>query len=207
MVVEPAKKNLLWGQAEELLEGLILVEESVELRVQLNVDLAEQTAADDLPNEAKNKMLTDFDNITGTNIHNRATDTLGGLDDDVVVLAHLEGIEVLCLLSRDVHNSLVDGVGDAVVDQLGKDQAVPALVEHFESIGRERQPRADVRVASKDGIDMASELGSLVFVDGVCDIGIRSLNLNFPAHASLGGMATSALRNNATTGGRGSRPC
>lgn len=83
-------------------------------------------------------MLTNLDNVTSTNVDNGAADALGRLDDDVVVLAHLEGIKVLRFLSRNVHYSLVDGVWHAVVDKLGEDKTILALVEHFEGVSRER---------------------------------------------------------------------
>lgn len=185
MVVEPAKKDLLRGKAKELLESLILVKKAVELGVQLDIDLTEKTTTDDLPDKAKDQVLADLDDVASTNVNDGAADTLGGLDNDVVVLAHLESIEVLCLLSGHVHDSLVDGVGHAVVDELGKDETVLALVEHLESVSGEGQPRANVRVTGEDSIDVTSELGPLVLVDGVCDIGVGALNLDLAAHAAL----------------------
>lgn len=54
MVVEPPQKNLLRGESEKLLQRLILLQQSVELGVELDVNLAQKTPADDLPDKAKN---------------------------------------------------------------------------------------------------------------------------------------------------------
>lgn len=50
---------------------------------------------------------------------------------------------------------------------------------------------------------MAGELGSLVLVDGVGDVGIGTLDMNLAAHTALGSVPSSALRNN--TGARRGR--
>lgn len=153
--------------------------------MQLDVNLAQKTTANDLPDQTKDKMLANLDDVASTNVDDGATDTLGRLDDDVVVLAHLESIQVFSLLSGHVHNSLVDGVGYAVVDELGQYQAILALVEHLEGVGREGQSRADVGVAGENGVDVTSELRPLILVDGVCGVGIGPLDLNLAADAAL----------------------
>lgn len=112
----------------------------------------------------------------------------------------MEGIEALDLLSRPVQNSLVDGVGDTVVDELGEDETVLTLVEHLKGIGREGQAIANVGVASQDGVDMTGELGSLVLIDGVGNVGIGALDLNLAAYATLGGMAASSLSDDTSSG-------
>ncbi len=68
VVVEPAEEDLLWRQAQELLQGLVLFEQPVELRVQLDVDLAQQTAADDLPDETEDQVLPDLDDVPTANV-------------------------------------------------------------------------------------------------------------------------------------------
>lgn len=171
MVVEPAKQDLLWGQTQELFESLILVQKSVELGVELDVNLAQQTTANDLPNQTQNKMLTNLDDVPAANVHDGAPNALGGVDHDVVVFRHVESVQLLDLLTGLVEDTLIDGVWDAVVDQLGQDQAVLALVEHLEGIGGEGQEVADVGIAGQDGIDVPRELGSLILVDRVGDIG------------------------------------
>lgn len=59
----------------------------------LDVDLAEQTSSDDLPNQTQNQVLPAFDKVLGTNVDYRASDTLGGGDNDVVIFSHLESVE------------------------------------------------------------------------------------------------------------------
>ena len=78
---------------------------------------------------------------------------------------------MLDLLSSLVQNTLIDGVRHAVVDQLRQNQTILALVEHLECIGREGQEVANIRVSGKDSIDVSRELGPLIFVDCVCNIG------------------------------------
>lgn len=168
--------------------------------MELDVDLSQQTTADNLPDKAEDKMFTDLNDVAGTNVDDRASDSLGGLDDDIVVLAHLESIEVLGLLTRQVEDSLIDSVWDAVVDELGKDQPILAVVKHLERIGGEGEARAKIWVASENGVDVAGELGALILVDGVGDVGIRALDLDPATHASLGCVAASALGDNTATG-------
>lgn len=116
-------------------------------------------------------MLPHLDNISSPNVHNRAADTLGRFDDNVVILGHLERVEGLRLLAGQVQYSFIDRVRNAVVYKLGQDQAILAIIEHLERVGREGEARAYVRVPGKDGVNMASELSTLVFVDSMGDVG------------------------------------
>jgi hypothetical protein len=50
VVVEPPEQDLVRWQAQELLQRLAILQQTVQLWVDLDIDLAEQTAADDLPN-------------------------------------------------------------------------------------------------------------------------------------------------------------
>jgi hypothetical protein len=176
--------------------------------VQLDVDLAEQTSPDDLPDQPQNQMLSHLDNVSAANVDHGAAYALGGFDDNVVVLGHVKGVERLDLLALPVQHALVNGVGHAVVDQLAQHQPVLALVEHLEGVGREGQAVADVRVACEHGIDVAGELGALVLVDGVGDVGGGALDVN-PAAAAAGAAAGAGLvgvagrRGHAAGGGAG----
>ena len=193
MVVEPPQQNLLWRQAQELLECLIVLQQPVQLRVQLDINLAKQTSPDDLPDQTQNQVLAHLDDISTTNVDNGTPNTLRRLNNDVVVLGEVEVVQRLDLLARLVQNTLIDCVWYAVVDQLGQHKTVLALVEHLESVGGEGQAVADVWVASENGIDMARELGSLVFVDGVGDVRGGALDLD-PATAAANARLRSMLR-------------
>jgi hypothetical protein len=171
VVVEPAQENLLRGQSQELLEGLIVLQQPVQLGVQFNVDLSQETSPDDLPYQTQDQMLSNLDNVSTANVDNGATDTLGRLNDNVVVLCKVEVVQLLDLPARLIQHTLVNGVWDTVIDELGQNETVLALIEHLKGVGGEWQAVANIGVASKDGIDMARELGSLVFVDGVGDVG------------------------------------
>lgn len=204
MIIEPAQEDLLRRQTEELLQGLVLLKQAVQLGVQFDVDLAEQATADNLPNEAEDKMLPHFNNVTTANVDHGAADTLGGLDHNVVVLRHLEMVEGLGLPAGDVKDTLIDGVWYTVVDELRENQAVLALVEHLERVGREGEAAPNVGITGEDGINVAGKLGSLVFVDGMRDVCAGALDLN-PATtcaANISGMAAGTVGNDA--GGRGS---
>jgi len=168
--------------------------------VKLDIDFSKQAAANDLPDETKDEMFSDLNDVAGANVHDRASDALGGLNDNVVVLAHLEGVEIFCLLAGQVENSLVNGIRDAVIDQLGEYQAILTVIKHFECIGGEGEATAEIRIAGENGVDMAREFGALVLVDGMGDVSVGSLDLDSTAHASFGSVPTSTLRDNTTTG-------
>ena len=68
-------------------------------------------------------MLAHFNDITGANVDDGAADSLCGIDDDVIVLGHMESVKRLLIL-RTIKNTLVDSVGNAVVNEFGEDKAV-----------------------------------------------------------------------------------
>lgn len=138
--------------------------------MQLDVDLPKQSATNDLPDQAQDQVLADLNDIATANVHDGAADTFRGFNDNIVVFRHVEGVQGLDLLAGAVEDTLIDRVRNAVVDQLGKYQAVFTLVEHLKGIGREGQHAANVRVAGEDSIDVPREFGSLVLVDSVRSI-------------------------------------
>lgn len=118
----------------------------------------------------------------------------------------MEGVERLDLLAGPVEDALVDGIRHAVVDELAQDQPVLALVKHLKGVGRERQTVADVWVAGEDGIDVAGELGALVLVDGVGDVGGGALDVDpaaAGASANAGLVSVTWGRGRAAAGGSG----
>lgn len=195
VVVEPAEKDLLGGQPQELLQRLILLKKPVKFGVEFDVNLAQKTPPNNLPDQAQDEVFSDLNDITRTDIHDRASYTLGRLDNDIVVFCHVEGIEVFDLASGDVEHTLIDGVRNTIVDELRQYQTVLALIEHLESIGREGQTSPNVGVAGEDSIDMPGELSAFVLVDGVSDIGVRSSDVDLAAtsNAPLGSMTTCSL--------------
>src|SRR5690348_4695394 len=115
-------------------------------------------------------MLPDLNDISSTNVNNGTTNTLGRFNNNVVVLAHVESIEFLDLPARYVEYTLIDCVRDAVVDELGKDQTILTLVEHFESVGGKRKTTIDIGITSQHGIDVAGELSAFILVDSVSNV-------------------------------------
>jgi hypothetical protein len=90
----------------------------------------------------------------------------------------VEGVQSLDFLARSVQYTLVDGVGHAVIDQLGQHQAVLAVVEHFECVDGEGEEVSNIGIAGKHSIDVPCEFGALILVDCVCYVCRRALDLN-----------------------------
>ena len=188
MIVKPAQQDLLGWQAQKLFERLVILQQAVEFGVEFDINLAQETAPNDLPDEPENEMLADFDDVAASNVDDGTANALGRVDDDVVILGHVEGIQRLELFAGLVQDALIDGIGDAVIDQLGQHQAILTLVKHLKGVGGEGQRIADVRVAGKDRIDVPGKLGALILIDRVGDVGGGALDMDGLAYAALGGM-------------------
>lgn len=126
-------------------------------------------------------MLSDFNDILTANVNDGTADTLCGIDDNVVVLGHLESVQVLNPLSGTVEDTLIDSIGNAVIDELRKNQAILALIEHLKGIGTEGKDMTDIRVTGEDGVYVTSEFSSLILVDGMCGVGGRALDKDLSA--------------------------
>ena len=137
VVVEPTEKDLLWGQAQELLKGLILFQKTVKLGVQLDINLTQQTTSNDLPNKTQNQVLTNFNDISTSDVDNGAADGLGGGDDDVVVLCDLERVQRFARGGL-VQHTHVNSVRYGIVDQFAQDQAVAGLIEELHRVRGDR---------------------------------------------------------------------
>jgi hypothetical protein len=149
VVVEPSQEDLVRGQLEQIFNSLSFLAQPVKLRMELDVDLGEQTSPDDLPNETKDEMFPTFCEIRCANVDDRATDTFRRGDDDVVVLGYLEGVQRL--LGRGfVEDTRINGVGYGVVDQLAQNQAVLAFVEDLHGIGRDWEAARNIGVVLND---------------------------------------------------------
>lgn len=193
VVVEPAEEDLVRRESKELVERLAVLEEAVELGVDLDVDLGEKTTTDNLPDKTKDEVLPALLDVAGTNVDDRTSNTLGRGDDNVVVLGHLEGVELLALLGL-VEHTLVDGVGHRVVDELAEDEAVwcqcltyliassiasphklltANLVEQLHRVRRDGQQVPDIRVAGQHTVDVVCKRRALILVDRVLRVGSR----------------------------------
>src|ERR1700744_874933 len=84
--VEPSEQDLLWGKPEELFQRLIFLQEHIQLSVGTDIPLGQKTSLDDLPDKAKNQMLASIHNILRSNVNNAASNSLGRVDGDIVVL-------------------------------------------------------------------------------------------------------------------------
>lgn len=171
MIIEPAQQNLLRRESEELVQRLVVFQQPVQFRVQLDINLSKQTAADNLPDQPEEQVLANLNDILAANVDYRATNTFCRVDNNVVVLGHVERIQLLDLRARLVQNPLINCVGNTVVNQFRQDQPVLALIEHFEGIRGEGKHMANIGVARQNGVDMSREFGTLIFVNCMGDIG------------------------------------
>ena len=61
--------------------------------MKFDINLGQKSPSDDLPNETKNKVLAALRDISRSDVDDRASNTLGRSDDDVVVLSDLESVQ------------------------------------------------------------------------------------------------------------------
>ena len=52
MIVEPSQEDLIRWQPQKLFNRLAILQQSVQLGMDFDIDLAEQTSADDLPDQS-----------------------------------------------------------------------------------------------------------------------------------------------------------
>ncbi len=181
VVVDPSKQNLIRWQAQEFLQRLTIIEQTVELRVVLQVDLAEQTTSNDLPYETKNQVLLAVDEILRTDVNNAASNSFSGGDDNVVIFGHLESVGAFASFAK-VEYTLIDGIRHGIVDKLAENETVSALVEELEGVGWDRKARSNVRIAGETRVDVTGELGTFILVDSVLSGGSSALD----KHLALG---------------------
>jgi hypothetical protein len=123
--VEPPQQDLIRRQPQKLFQSLPIVQQPVQFRMMLDIDLAQQSSSDDLPNQTQDQVFPSLGNILRADVDDGASDTFGRGDDDIVVLGDLEGVE-FAFRGGLVEDSVVDRVRDRVVDEFTKDQSVCA---------------------------------------------------------------------------------
>ena len=94
-------------------------------------------------------MLSAFRNVNGSDVDYRASNSLCRQDDNIVVFGHLEVVQGLAR-GRFVQDTVVDCLGHRVIDELGEDEAVPALIKKLHGICGNRQTMGNVGIAFKD---------------------------------------------------------
>ena len=134
-------------------------------------------------------MLPYFDDVSTAYIDHRASDTLGGVDDDIVIFGHVKGVQSLDLLPGSVQYTLVNCIWHTIIDELCQHQPIFAVVEHFEGVGSERQAVSDIWIPSQHRIDVSCKFRPLILIDCVCDICRRTLDLYPSPNAALGLMS------------------
>lgn len=72
MVVDPAEEEHIGREGQQVGEGLVALEEAREARAALQVDLGEQADADNLPQQAKDKVLGPGNHVLRANVDNVA---------------------------------------------------------------------------------------------------------------------------------------
>ena len=137
MVVEPSQKDLVRSQTQQIIYSLSLLAQTIQLRMDLDIDLCKQAATNNLPDQPEDQMLATLCNIGRANINDGTSDSFGGGNDDIVVLCHLECIERLAG-SRLVEYTRINSFWYGVVDEFTEDQAVSAFVEQLHGMCRDR---------------------------------------------------------------------
>ena len=115
-------------------------------------------------------MLSNLFNVPTPNIDYRTSNSFGRIDHDIVILSHMKGIERLYLLSHPIQNSFINRVRHAIVDQLCQYQSILTFIEHLESICGKRKTMANIGVTRQHCIDVPSELGPFIFIDGMGNV-------------------------------------
>jgi hypothetical protein len=117
----------------------------IQLGVILQINLAEQSAANDLPDQTKDQVLPAFGDIRRANIHNRASDSLQNKllntlkctmyflgwcgiylcrrNDNIVILSDLECVESFLGLGH-VQDTGINGLRDGVIDEFTQNQPI-----------------------------------------------------------------------------------
>jgi hypothetical protein len=113
-----------------------------------------------LPDEPKSKMHLSFDQIVGTNVNNIATNSLGGVNAQVLVFCDLEVVEFSTL----VKSSLIDCARNSNVDQLAHQQSIANSLEDGHSIRVQWKSKvSQILVVSQSTVDIFNKT-SLFFI-------------------------------------------
>ena len=115
----------------------------------LNVDMLQETTANDLPDKSEDEMFSSVCKVRGADIDHGAADGFGGCNDDIVVLGHLEVVEGLFGVWH-VQDADINSVGHRVVDEFAQQKTVPALVKDLHVVCRYRKTAPNVLVTVQD---------------------------------------------------------
>lgn len=127
MIIEPPQQNLVGRQPQKLFQRLAILQQPIQFRMMLDVNLAQQAPPNHLPDQAQDQVLSTLLQVGRTDIDDRQSDTFGGRNDNVVVFRHLECVQGFGLRFGLVEDALVDCFGDRVVDELGQEETVCTL--------------------------------------------------------------------------------
>jgi len=79
-----------------------------------------------LPDETENQVGLSFNEISGSNVDNVATNRLGGVDGEGLVFGDSEGVEVLL-----VNDAFINGFGNSIVDEFAEGEKKQILLAFF----------------------------------------------------------------------------
>ena len=111
MVVEPAEEDLVRWEGQKVGQLLARLQQTCKSRTILEVDLGEETNADNLPQETKDKMWLALHQVLCPDVDDVAADGTGRVEGQGLVLVDGIGVEFA------VDGTLVDGTGDGRVDE------------------------------------------------------------------------------------------
>ena len=113
---------------------------------------------DDLPNETKNQVRGSGHDVLGVNVNDVAADGTGRVEHEGVVLRDLHGVGGLL-----VDGTLVNGLGDSVVDELAEKDTVGAGLEEGVTLLSDGDEVLKIGVVLQGVVDPVDE-GELLLV-------------------------------------------
>lgn len=122
VVVKPSEQDLIGWQSKKFVNCFSIIEQPIQFGVLLDSNSSEKPFPDDLPDKTHDKVFCSLCNIARSNVDDATANCLGGRDDNIVVLGHLERVERF--LTRDVQDASVDGVRHRVIDEFTENEAI-----------------------------------------------------------------------------------
>jgi len=116
--------------------------QGLQFRVIDQIDFAEETDLDDLPDQTQHQVRGTINKILATNVDDVAANSFGRVDGDLLVLSHFVHVEVIAL----VEHTLINSVRNGVVDQFAQQQAIFHRGEQGHVLRVDRQSVSNVAI-------------------------------------------------------------
>lgn len=163
MMIDPAQEDCLRGHLHQILETLVVEQQSSKAGTAVQSDVTEETDADDLPQQTEHQMRLALGQIVGIDVDNVAANGLRGDQGKRQVLELTIDGQVLL-----VNGALIDGVGAGVVDDLAQQDAVlDGLIETL-ALGIDGQQVLQILVVSQIRVNPIGEGQLLLQAHRMC---------------------------------------